>query len=355
MRCTANRTAIRHTDAVRVLAAPDKFRGTATATEVAGAMAEAAAGAGWECDRAPIADGGEGLLDCFGGPNRETVVSGPGGRPLAASWRLDGDRAVIEMARASGLAVTGPDHDPMTATTRGTGELIAAALDAGARHVIVGAGGSATTDGGRGALAVLRRYGPLDGARGYTVVVAADVTTTFTDAAAVFAPQKGAGRGQVRELTERLHRLAGQYQDEFGVAVVGLSGSGAAGGLAGGLAALGAGIRSGFAVVAGQLGLAERVAAADLVLTGEGRLDATSGTGKGVGELVALATGLDRPGRVIAGQIAADAAPDMRGIAVDLSARFGAAAALRDPLGCIRAAAGQLLTGWPGAARPSVT
>jgi glycerate kinase len=331
-----------------MLAAPDKFRGTATAVEAAEAMAEAAARSGWECDPAPIADGGEGLLECFGGPNRETAVTGPDGRPLVASWRLDGDRAVVEMARASGLAVTGPDHDALTATTRGTGELVAAALAAGARRVIVGAGGSATTDGGRGAVEVLRHHAPLDGARGYTVEVAADVRTAFVDAAAVFAPQKGADPGQVRQLTERLRRLAEQYRDEFGVAVAELPGAGAAGGLAGGLAALGAAIRSGFAVVAEHLGLAERVSAADLVLTGEGRLDATSGTGKAVGELLALAARHGRPGRVIAGQIGADAPPWMRRIAVDLSARFGPSGAARDPLGCIRTAIGELLAGWPG-------
>lgn len=339
---------------MRVLAAPDKFRGTATAIEAAGAMAEAAVRAGWECDRAPIADGGDGLLDCFGGPNREAVVTGPGGRPLVASWRLDGDRAVVEMARASGLTVTGPDHDPVTATTRGTGELIAAALAAGAARVVVGAGGSATTDGGRGALEVLRRYGPLDGTRGYTVEVAADVTTSFVDAAAVFAPQKGASSDQVRELTERLRRLAEQYEREFGVAVADLAGSGAAGGLAGGLAALGATIRSGFAVVAEHLGLAERVAAANLVLTGEGRLDGTSSAGKAVGQLLALAARRGRPVRVIAGQIGADTTPEMRRIALDLSARFGPATAARDPLGCIRAATAGLLAGWPdsGPKRP---
>lgn len=335
--------AIGHTGAVRVLAAPDKFRGTATAAEVAGAIGAAAVEAGWECDRAPIADGGEGLLDCFGGPNRESVVTGPGGTPLAAAWRLAGDLAVIETARASGLVVAGPDHDPVVATTRGTGELVAAALDAGARRVIVGAGGSATTDGGLGAVEVLRPYAPLDGSRGPVVEVAADVTTGFLDAAAVFAPQKGANAAQVALLAERLVSLAARYARDFGPDVTGLAGSGAAGGLAGGLAALGAHICSGFDLVAGELQLADRVRDVDLVLTGEGRLDATSAVGKAVGRLVELAREAGRPYRVLAGQVDPLAPPEISRYTLDLSLRFGLEAARRRPLACVRSAARQVL------------
>src|SRR6202011_2178639 len=152
-------------------------------------------------------------------------------------WLLAGRTAVIEMARASGLLLAGgPDgNDPMNATTRGTGELIAAAPAAGARRIIVGLGGSATTDGGHGALDVLR-----DRLRGVELVVACDVTTRFADAAAEFCPQKGASPAQVALLQRRLERLADDYRTTTGVDVSELAGAGAAGGLAGGLATLGA-------------------------------------------------------------------------------------------------------------------
>src|SRR5690242_6959348 len=116
---------------MRVVAAPDKFRGTATAAEVAAAIARAASRAGWQCDEIPVADGGEGTLEVLGGANRLTQVNGPLGEPVRAAWRLDGTTAVIEMARASGLAVIGgaEHNDPIAATTTGTGELITAAMD----------------------------------------------------------------------------------------------------------------------------------------------------------------------------------------------------------------------------------
>jgi len=326
---------------MRVLALPDKFRGTATATEVADAIAAAAADLGWDSDRAPIADGGEGLLDCFGGANRDTEVTGPSGAPVTAQWLLDGTRAVIEMALASGQPVAGEDHDPMTATTTGTGELVAAALDAGAIEVIVGAGGSVTTDGGLGALDVLRRYAPLDGTRGYAVRVATDVTTRFRDAAEVFAPQKGADPGQVAALTERLDELAARYRDEFGIDVGAIVGSGAAGGLAGGLAALGASVVPGFDLVANHLDLAAKIAAADLVVTGEGKLDPTSLTGKAVGGVVALCREVGRPVAVVAGQVADGTSVDGADV-VDLTARFGDRAQ-RDTAACVREAVTDLL------------
>jgi glycerate kinase len=139
---------------VRVLAAPDKFRGTVTAREAAAAMCLGATAAGWSCHALPLADGGEGTLDALGGPTRTSVVTGPLGAPVEAGWRLDGERAVLEMSRASGLALAGGEagDDPVGATTRGTGELVAAAAAAGAREIVVGVGGSATTDGGAGAL-----------------------------------------------------------------------------------------------------------------------------------------------------------------------------------------------------------
>src|SRR5450631_435103 len=146
-----------HVSMPHVVAAPDKFRGTATAREVAAAVGRAAQAAGWTCDQVPVADGGEGILEVLGGRARYARVAGPLGEPVDAEWRLDGSTAVIEMAKASGLALVGgaEGNDPVRASTAGTGQLIAAAVLAGARRIVVGMGGSATTDGGLGALNVL--------------------------------------------------------------------------------------------------------------------------------------------------------------------------------------------------------
>ena len=188
---------------MRVVVAPDKFRGTATAVELVDALGRVAARAGCDVIGVPMADGGEGTLDALGGANRMSTVTGPVGDPIEAEWRLDGQLAVIEMARASGLEIAGgaEENDPIGATTYGTGELISGALEAGARRVVVGVGGSATTDGGLGALRALY---PLQRLRGLDIVVACDVTTRFVDAAEVFGPQKGASAKQVALLTRRL-------------------------------------------------------------------------------------------------------------------------------------------------------
>ena len=171
----------------------------------------------------------------------------------------------------------------MTASTVGTGQLILRAVSLGATRVIVGCGGSATTDGGAGALGVI---GSREALQGVELVAACDVTTRFLDAARVFAPQKGAVPEQVEVLTDRLARLADSYRADFGVDVTALPGAGAAGGLAGGLAALGAEIVSGFELVAGFVGLDEHLAVADLAMTGEGYLDSQSFSGKVVGGVV---------------------------------------------------------------------
>ena len=301
-----------------VVAAPDKFRGTATAAQVAEAMARAAAGAGWTCDRAPVADGGEGLLEALGGSVRRTRVTGPLGRPVEAEWRMQAGRAVIEMARASGLSlVGGPEgNDPLRASTTGTGQLVAAAVAAGARSVIVGAGGSATTDGGLGCLRALE---PLARLRGVELVVACDVTIAFVDAAPLFAPQKGATPAQVALLTNRLERLAQVYERDHGVDVRSLPGAGAAGGLAGGLAAVGASLVPGFDLVADAVALAERIEGADLVLTGEGFLDDQSFQGKAVGGVVELAREHGVPVVVVAGQVEGE--PGQGGRVTELVAR----------------------------------
>jgi glycerate kinase len=287
---------------VRVLAAPDKFRGTATATEVAEAIGRAAWEAGWDCDEVPMADGGEGTLEAMGGPNRTSLVTGPLGDPVEAGWRLDGRTAIIEMALASGLElVGGPEgNDPVAASTYGTGELIGGALDAGARRIIVGVGGSATTDGGLGAL---RALFPAPRLKNVELVVACDVRTTFVDAAEVFAPQKGASPSEVELLRRRLERLAQVYEQEHGVDVTEIPGSGAAGGLAGGLAAVGAQLVEGFEAVAEEVGLFDKLEQADLVITGEGFLDEQSFEGKVVGGVASLADELGVPVFAVAGRV----------------------------------------------------
>lgn len=326
-----------------VVAAPDRFRGTAAAGEVAAAIARAVRAAGAECDVAPVADGGEGTLEVLGGAVRVTTVRGPLGEPIAAEWRMQDDRtAVVEMARASGLAVVGgrDGNDPLRASTAGTGELIAAALDAGARRVIVCAGGSATTDGGLAALTALNPRRRLHA--GVELVVACDVDTLFVDAAEVFAPQKGATPAQVALLRRRLERLAQVYERDYGVDVRDLPGSGAAGGLAGGLAAAGADLVPGFVVVADALGLAERIAGAGLVVTGEATLDAESFEGNAVGGVVDLATAAGVPVLVVAGDVVAAELPELPASVevVSLAARFGRERASADLTGCITVAVG---------------
>ena len=238
---------------MHVVVATDKFRGTATAAEVGGAVVAAVEATGGTCDVVQVADGGEGFLDAMGGANRTTLVTGPLGDPVEAAWRISGGQAVVEMAQASGLAlVADGEHDPVAASTYGTGELVGAAIDAGAKRVLVGVGGSATTDGGFGALRALY---PLQRLRGIDIRVACDVRTRFVDAAEVFAPQKGATPSQVELLRRRLERLTEVYLEDYGVDVADLEGAGAAGGLAGGLVAAGAALESGFDLVAEEVDL----------------------------------------------------------------------------------------------------
>jgi len=321
---------------VRVVAAPDKLRGTATAADAAAAICRAAAKAGWDGDAVPVADGGEGTLDVLGGPNRESTVTGPLGDPVVAGWRY-GKTAVIEMARASGLTVAGgPDaNDAVAATTMGTGELINAAVDAGCRRVIVCVGGSATTDGGLGAL---RAVEPVARLRGVDLVVACDVLTTFVDAAPLFAAQKGASPSQVELLRRRLERLAQVYEREYGVDVRVLPGSGAAGGLAGGLACAGARLVPGFDLVADELDLAETIEGADLVVTAEGFLDEQSFEGKVVGGICELAAADGIPVLAVVGEVL-DGVRLPGGLEViSLVERYGPDRAHHDTLRCIEEA-----------------
>jgi len=303
---------------MRLLAAPDKFRGTLTAREAAAALAAGAERAGWTAVERPLADGGEGTLDVLGGGNRRTLVSGPLGEPVEAAWRFEEDgTALIEAAQACGLSLAGgPErNDPLRATSRGVGELIAAAVAEGATRIVVTVGGVASTDGGVGATEAVPHplHVPLE--------VACDVDARFLDAADVFAPQKGATPEQVPLLRERLEKLV----------VPDLPGSGAAGGLAGGLAAIGARLLPGFDLVADRVGLDERLAEADLVVTGEGMVDATSFTGKVVGRVLDRAQAAGIEALVVAGDVASGSRID----ALSLVARYGPERALAEPAECL--------------------
>lgn len=341
----------------RLLAVPDKFKGTATAGEVAGAIAAGAEAAGWAAIALPMSDGGEGLLEAMGGPNRSSVVSGPSLQPVTAAWRLDespadggaAPLAVIEMSQAAGLVLAGGGerNDAVAATTRGVGELIAAALAAGARRLVVGCGGSATTDGGWGAVSVLGGPETLAGAE---MVVACDTRIGFVEAATGFAPQKGASPAEVALLEDRLAALADRYLAEFGRDVRRLPGAGAAGGLAGGLAAIGGTLVSGFDLVADLAGLDGQVLSADRLVTGEGRLDELSFAGKVVSGVASRRHG--RSALCVVGSATAAGRRLAEGAGlevVDLTERFGEAAAL----GRLHGLVAVVVTDWLGGLPPS--
>jgi glycerate 2-kinase len=300
---------------MRVVVAPDKFKGSLTAAEAAEAIGEGLRQGRPEVDvvLAPIADGGDGTVDAAvaaGYDRVTTTVAGPTGEPGTASFALSGDTAVIEMAEAAGLRrLPGGRPAPLTATTYGVGELIRAALDRGVRRVVLGVGGSATTDGGTGMAralgvrfldadgrdlppggAALRRLHTIDMAgldprlRAVEVVVASDVDNPLTGdrgAAAVYGPQKGAGPADVEELEQALSQLASVVARQLGVDLAGLASAGAAGGTAGGAVAfLSASIVSGIDLLLDLAHFPTAVRNARLVITGEGSLDRQSLAGK---------------------------------------------------------------------------
>jgi glycerate kinase len=269
---------------VSVLVAPDSFKGTLSAAEVAAAVAAGLRDGGADAVELPVGDGGEGTMDALlgalGGERRTATVSDPLGRPVEAEYALvdGGERAIVEMARASGLGLVAEgEHDAFAASTRGTGELIAAAAADGAREVVVTVGGSATTDGGVGALEALDEAG-VDP----KLVVVCDVRTPWERAASVFGPQKGADPDTVRRLQRRLARLARSApRDPRGVPM-----TGAAGGLAGGLwAHRRATLVPGAAYVLDAIAFDDHMRAARFVVTGEGQLDRQTLAGKAVFEV----------------------------------------------------------------------
>ncbi len=324
-----------------ILIAPAAFKGSLTAGGAAAAMARGAHAAAphEQVVQLPLADGGEGtaaaMAAASGGALRAAWVEGPLGAPVEAEYALlgDGVTAVVEMATASGLwLLRREQYDAPRASTYGTGQLIRAALDAGCRHLIVGVGGSATVDGGAGmaealgvrlldhagrpigrggdGLAALHRV-DLSGRdprlAAVEVTVACDVTNPLIGpegAAAVFGPQKGASPEQVDLLERNLSHLADVLRRDLGVRVADLPGAGAAGGLAAGLIAfLGARVASGFETVAAAVGLAERLDGCDLVLTGEGRVDGQTLSGKVIAGVARAAASKGVPVVVLAGGV----------------------------------------------------
>ncbi len=325
---------------LRILVAPDSFKGSLTSVEVATALAE-----GWREARpddevllAPLADGGEGTLvaiEAAGGWTwQRAPATDPIGRPLTARWlrSADGSRAVVELAEASGLSrLEAVERDPIGASTRGTGEVLAAVLDAGIQTITLGIGGSATTDGGAGILAALgARVGDegvdLDGLderlAGVDLRIACDVTNPLlgpTGAAATYGPQKGATPEQVSQLDRALDQYAHWLMRATGRDERATPGAGAAGGTAFGLLSVADRFRSvrlvpGVDVVMQETGLAEKLAGADLVLTGEGRIDAQTAFGKtalGVAKrarasgvaCVAIGGGVDAMGEAVLAEI----------------------------------------------------
>jgi glycerate 2-kinase len=357
---------------VRILLAPDKFRGTLTAHQAAEAMA-----AGWRRQRpeddlelVPMADGGEGTMEALvaalEGRIERAPVGGPLGDPVDSAFGLahapgsgsSEDRiGVVEMARASGLALVGGSRrDPLRASTRGTGELMAQAIEAGASRLVVCLGGSATTDGGAGMAAALgARF--LDGAGreiadggaalvglasidlstmhpmlgAVSVAGACDVDNPLTGpqgASVVYGPQKGASPEDVSMLDHALRHLAAVVERDLGVALEDEPGAGAAGGLGFGLMAFcGAGLRPGIEVVSDAVGLAERIARADLVITGEGSLDQQSLRGKVPAGVLAACELAGVPAAIVSGQ----ASIEPPGVpVVSLADRVGMDAALAD-------------------------
>lgn len=327
---------------MRILIASDKFKGSATGSEVAAALADGIREVIPDAvvDAAPVADGGEGTVDAAvaSGFTPVTVsVTGPTGRPVDATFAVRGDEAIIEMAAASGLDVLpNGEKAALEATSRGTGELIAAALDRGATSIVLGVGGSACTDGGAGMLQALgvalrtedRPVRPggaglvdlvsadisgLDPRlAGVSVVLAADVDNPLLGdrgAAAVFAPQKGASADDVAVLEAGLARLAELVDPLPGVrASASAPGAGAAGGVGyAALAVLGAVREPGIDVIQRLTGLADRIAGADLVITGEGSLDDQSLGGKTPLGVSAAAKRAGKPVVAVCGRTTLDA------------------------------------------------
>lgn len=309
-----------------LLVAPDSFKGTYTAGEVAAHIASGARAAGATVVECPLADGGEGtseiLRRALGADVVEVDTVGPWRDPLRAAYALTRDgTAVIELAAASGLGLRRNRDDAVAADTFGTGLLVAHAAKCGAEHIVIAAGGSATTDGGAGAVAAIEEGGGLRDAR---ITVLCDVTTTFEYAAEVFGPQKGADPEQVRMLTARLLEQAGSYpRDPRGVAR-----TGAAGGFSGGMWSwYGAQLVSGADYVLDMIEFDRLARDADAVIVGEGRLDSQTEHGKIISAV------LDRIGDKPVYALVGSVAPELG----ELAERFDGILVTSDAAAMVRA------------------
>jgi glycerate kinase len=331
--------------ALRVLIAPDCYGETLTAVQAAAAIA-----AGWHRSRpddrltiAPQSDGGPGFVAVLAGRLgvlRGLRVAGPLDDDVDAGWVFDPDSktAYLECAQACGLALLGGPPSPRTALaahSRGVGQLIAAALQAGAERIVVGLGGSASTDGGRG---MVEELGGLNAGRrqlaGVELIAASDVEYPLLGpwgAARIFGPQKGADAATVAALERRLGEWAAELDTAAGRAVSGASGAGAAGGIGAALLALGGAVESGAEIIARHTNLAAGIAAADLLITGEGAFDEQSLHGKVVGTIANAARSLRVPVLVLAGQVNLDET-------AQLAAGILAARAIADHAGSVRLA-----------------
>lgn len=298
-------------DSRPVVVAPDKFKGTFSSDQVAAAIADGLAQIGVEADICPVADGGEGTIEAVaaGGPIELIAAEAVDalGRPIDARFALlDGGRtALVQSSDAIGLdLIAAADRDPIAASSTGVGMLIAAAAATAPRDILVGVGGTASTDGGRGALEHLRerrllgKTGRLKGLPRITALC--DVRAAWEQAPTVFAPQKGADPDQVAELVIRLD----EYADELPQDPRGKLMTGAGGGLAGGLwSATGATLRSGAGYVLERLDFDERMRRSRAVITGEGSLDRQTLLGKAVGEVATRARQAGVPCFVMAGEL----------------------------------------------------
>ena len=329
---------------MKIVAAPNAFKGSLTATEAAAAMAAGIRNVlpAAEIAQVPVADGGDGLVDvaveALDGERRTLTVTGPRNEPVAAEYCYVPARSLVtvEMALASGLALLPDDQrDPTLTTTYGTGELIRAGLDLGVTHIDVGIGGSATNDGGIGMAQALGARFLDQGGRelpgigaSLNAIAAIDLTgldprietTRFEavcdvdnplcgpqGAATVYGPQKGASPEQVEELDRGLRNLAAVIKKQMEREVADMPGAGAAGGLGAGLHAfLGAELRRGIDLIFELVGLEEKLAGADLVLTGEGQIDFQTVFGKAPGGVGAAAKAHGVPCLAIAGSVGAD-------------------------------------------------
>jgi glycerate kinase len=329
----------------------DKFRGTASARDLGTAVEGVARRHGLAVDVQPMSDGGEGFSDCFEGNELVAVVPGPLNSEVPARVKLvdtpSGALAVVEVADVVGrdLLPHPTRAEALNATSRGVGHLILASARLGVDAVLIGCGGSATSDGGLGCYEVLRDAGGLP----VPVTAATDVTATFSGARR-FAAQKGVADEDTLLVGERLRQVRELYLREQGIDVELIERSGAAGGIAGAIAALGGELTSGLHAVARAVDLERRIAQSSLVITGEGRLDPGSLEGKvtvGVAELVAESSRL----LVVCGAIDEVAAEAFRkrfpNAAIEsLEQRFGLETAMNDVLACVEVVVNDEIVRW---------